>query len=91
MKPRVALIAFGELFAASRLYEYIGSLSPKGEEGLFLGYAQLPLGLGAILGGPIGTLFFNYYMGHHAERLPGGLLRLDPFFAASGWHSPKTS
>lgn len=81
----VALIAFGELFASSRLYEYIGSLSPRGQEGLFLGYAQLPMGFGAIVGGPVGTFFFNHYMCRHAEKLPSGLLQLDPFFATSGW------
>lgn len=43
----VALIAFGELFASSRLYEYIGSLAPKGQEGLFLGYANLPMAIGS--------------------------------------------
>ena len=42
----VALIAFGELFTSARMYEYIGSLAPKGQEGLFLGYANLPLALG---------------------------------------------
>jgi hypothetical protein len=81
----VALIAFGELFASSRLYEYIGSLSPKGQEGLFLGYAQLPLGIGAIVGGPVGTVFFNYFMCRHAVKLPNGLLKLDPTYAMLGW------
>ena len=81
----VALIAFGELFASSRLYEYIGSLSPKGQEGLFLGYAQLPMGFGAIVGGPVGTLFFNHFMCHNAVKQPSGLLKLDPFYANSGW------
>jgi dipeptide/tripeptide permease len=80
----VALIAFGELFAASRLYEYIGSLSPKGQEGLFLGYSQLPMGIGAIVGGPVGTMFFNYFMCRHAVKLPNGLLRLDPTYATLG-------
>ncbi|MBI4913586.1 MAG: MFS transporter [Acidobacteria bacterium] len=81
----VALIAFGELFASSRMYEYIGSLSPKGQEGLFLGYAQLPMGFGAIVGGPVGTLFFNYFMCRGAVKEASGLLRLDPFYATTGW------
>ncbi len=44
----VALIALGELFTSPRMYEYIGALAPKGQEGLFLGYANLPLALGAM-------------------------------------------
>ena len=58
----VALIAFGELFASSRLYEYIGSLAPKGQEGLFLGYANLPMAIGSLIGGPAGAWLFNDVM-----------------------------
>ncbi len=81
----VALIAFGELFASSRLYEYIGSLAPKGEEGLYLGYANLPMAIGSLVGGPVGAWLFNRVMCAGAERLPSGLLKLDPSAAATGW------
>jgi len=39
----VSLIAFGELFTSPRTFEWIGALAPKGQEGLFLGYANLPM------------------------------------------------
>ena len=81
----VALIAFGELFAASRLYEYIGSLAPRGQEGLFLGYANLPMAIGALVGGPAGAFLFNGVMCRGAVKLPSGLLKLDPKAAAAGW------
>jgi len=81
----VALIAFGELFAASRLYEYIGSLAPKGQEGLFLGYANLPMAIGSLIGGPAGAWLFNKVMCAGAVKLPSGLLKLDPKAAATGW------
>ncbi len=81
----VALIAFGELFAAARLYEYIGSLAPKGQEGLFLGYANLPLAIGSLVGGPAGAFLFNKVMCADAVKLPSGLLQLDPKAAATGW------
>jgi dipeptide/tripeptide permease len=81
----VALIAFGELFAASRLYEYIGSLAPKGQEGLFLGYANIPMAVGSLIGGPAGAWLFNEVMCKGAVKLPSGLLRLDPRAAATGW------
>jgi dipeptide/tripeptide permease len=81
----VALIAFGELFASSRLYEYIGSLSPKGQEGLFLGYANLPMAIGSLVGGPVGAWLFNKVMCAGAVKLPNGLLQLDPTAAATGW------
>lgn len=81
----VALIAFGELFASARLYEYIGSLSPKGQEGLFLGYANLPMAIGSLVGGPVGAWLFNQVMCAGAEKLPNGLLKLDPAAASLGW------
>ena len=81
----VALIAFGELFAAARLYEYIGSLAPKGQEGLFLGYANLPMAIGSLVGGPAGAWLFNKVMCAGAVKQADGLLKLDPRAAATGW------
>jgi len=81
----VALIAFGELFNSSRLYEYIGSLAPKGQEGLFQGYANLPMAIGSIIGGPAGAWLFNEVMCKGSTELPSGLLALDPGRATMGW------
>ena len=81
----VALIAFGELFTSPRMYEYIGSLAPKGQEGLFLGYANLPLAIGAIFGGPVGAFIFNDIMAKDATVRPDGLLELVPAHNALGW------
>jgi dipeptide/tripeptide permease len=81
----VALIAFGELFASARLYEYIGSLAPKGQEGLFLGYANLPMAIGSLVGGPAGAWLFNKVMCAGAVKQADGLLKLDPKAAATGW------
>jgi len=81
----VALIALGELFTSPRMYEYIGALAPKGQEGLFLGYANLPLALGAILGGPVGAYIFNDIMAAGATKKADGLLELVPANNAAGW------
>lgn len=81
----VSLIAFGELFTMARTYEYIGALAPKGEEGLFLGYANLPMAIGSLLGGPVGAFIFNEIMCHGATKRPDGLLELDPHWNSLGW------
>ncbi len=81
----VALVAFGELFAQARTYEYIGALAPKGQEGLFLGYANLPMAIGALTGGPVGALIFNEIMCKNAVKQPDGLLNLDTTYASMGW------
>ncbi|MFC2096658.1 MFS transporter [Bacteroidota bacterium] len=81
----VALIAFGELFTAARTYEYIGALAPKGQEGLFLGYANLPMAIGAIIGGPAGAFIFHEIMCKNAVKLDSGLLELNTFWNSMGW------
>lgn len=81
----VALIAFGELFTSARTYEYIGALAPKGQEGLFLGYANLPMAIGSLIGGPAGAAIFNEVICHNATMRPDGLLDPDPFWNAAGW------
>jgi len=85
----VALIAFGELFTSARTYEYIGALAPKGQEGLFLGYASLPMAIGALIGGPAGAFIFNEIMCKGAVTIQEGplkgLLDLNPFWNSMGW------
>lgn len=81
----VSLIAFGELFTSARTFEWIGSLAPKGQEGLFLGYANLPTAVGAMVGGPVGAWIFNKVMSSGAETLPNKLLDQKPTLAAAGW------
>ncbi|TLN04017.1 peptide MFS transporter [bacterium] len=81
----MALIAFGELFTSPRMYEYIGSLAPKGQEGLFLGYANLPLAIGSLTGGPVGAFIFNEIMAKGASVRADGLLELNPTQNALGW------
>jgi dipeptide/tripeptide permease len=81
----VALIAFGELFTSARTYEYIGALAPKGQEGLFLGYANLPMAIGSFFGGPVGALIFNEVICRGAVKRPDGLLDPDPFWNTFGW------
>jgi len=55
----LASMAIGEMLASPRIYQYIGSIAPKGQEGLYLGYSNLPLALGTIVGAPIGGILFT--------------------------------
>jgi len=70
----VAMIAFGELFEASRRFEFIGKLAPKGQEGLYMGYANLPMALGSIVGGPLGAYIFNDIMVKQDNQILGWLI-----------------
>jgi hypothetical protein len=81
----VAMVAFGEIFTTSRLYEYFAAHSPKGQEGLYQGFANLPMALGSIAGGFLGAWVFNEVMCKNAIELPNKLLKLDTKQAALGW------
>jgi len=52
----------GEMMASPRIYEYLGGIAPKGQEGLYLGYANLPIALGSIFGGSLGGRMFERYI-----------------------------
>jgi POT family proton-dependent oligopeptide transporter len=58
----IASMAVGEMMASPRIYEYIGAIAPKGQEGLYLGYTSLPIALASMIGGPIGGRLFERYI-----------------------------
>lgn len=58
----IASMAIGEMLTSPRVYQYIGSISPKGKEGLYLGYANLPLAFGTIVGAPLGGYLFKIFV-----------------------------
>ncbi len=58
----IAAMALGEMFASPRIYQYVGAIAPKGQEGLYLGYANLPLAIGTIIGAPVGGVLFTRFI-----------------------------
>ncbi len=58
----IASMAIGEMLTSPRVYQYIGAISPKGKEGLYLGYANLPLAFGTIIGAPLGGYLFKVFV-----------------------------
>jgi len=63
----IASMATGEMMASPRIYEYLGAIAPKGQEGLFMGYANLPIALASMIGGPIGGAMFEKYIAGPAK------------------------
>ena len=47
-------VAFGEMIQSARYYEYISRLAPPGRQGLYMGYAFLPIAIGYFIAGPLG-------------------------------------
>lgn len=46
--------AIGEMIQAPRYYEYISDIAPPGQQGLFQGYAFLPIAIARFVGDPFG-------------------------------------
>jgi len=61
----LAVLAIGEIIQQPPYYSYISKLAPPGQQGIYMGFAFLPLGLGSIFGGMLG----GYLVHHYAEVL----------------------
>ncbi len=55
------VFSIGEMTQAPRYYEYISDLAPPGQQGLFQGYAFLPVAIAWIIGGPFGGWLYTHY------------------------------
>jgi proton-dependent oligopeptide transporter, POT family len=57
----LVVIALGEIIQSPRYYEYISRLAPPGQQGLFMGYAFLPIAIGYFLAGKLSGLLLHHY------------------------------
>ena len=61
----LAIVALGEIIQSPRYYEYISRLAPAGQQGTYMGFAFLPIGIGSLIGGP----FSGWLLNHYGEQL----------------------
>ncbi len=57
----LGVIALGEITQSPRYYEYISRLAPPGQQGTYMGFAFLPLGVGSLIAGPIGGYLLHHF------------------------------
>jgi len=50
----LVVVALGEITQSPRYYEYISRLAPAGQQGTYMGFAFLPIGIGSLVGGWFG-------------------------------------
>jgi len=55
------VLAVGEIIQAPRYYEYISRLAPPGQQGTYMGFAFLPIGIGSLVGGWFGGRVMHHY------------------------------
>ncbi len=57
----LAAVALGEIILSPRYYEYISRLAPAGQQGTYLGFAFLPIGIGSLIGGWFAGLLLHHF------------------------------
>jgi proton-dependent oligopeptide transporter, POT family len=57
-------VAIGEIVQQPRYYDYISRLAPADQQGTYMGFAFLPLGIGSLIGGK----FSGWLMHHFGEE-----------------------
>ncbi len=55
----IVAFAIGEMIQAPRYYEYISEIAPPGQQGLFQGFAFLPIAIARFIGDPIGGWLYQ--------------------------------
>jgi MFS family permease len=65
------VLALGEIIQQPRYYEYIALLAPSGQQGTYMGFAFLPIGIGSLIGGWFGGTLLHHFgeVAHQPERI----------------------
>lgn len=64
-------VALGEITQSPRYYEYISRLAPSGQQGTYMGFAFLPIGIGSLIGGWFGGVLLHHFgeVTHQPQRV----------------------
>lgn len=54
-------VSLGEIIQSPRYYEYISRLAPPGQQGTYMGFAFMPIGIGSLIGGWFGGLLIHHF------------------------------
>ena len=57
----LAVVAIGEIIQSPRYYEYISRLAPPGQQGTYMGFAFMPIGIGSFIAGWFGGKLIHYF------------------------------
>jgi dipeptide/tripeptide permease len=65
------VVALGEITQSPRYYEYISRLAPSGQQGTYMGFAFLPIGIGSLVAGVFGGKLIHHFgeVTHQPQRI----------------------
>ena len=61
MAATLFVLALGEITQSSRYYEYCSRLAPPNQQGLYMGFAFLPIAIGNLIAGVLGGYLLHTY------------------------------
>jgi MFS family permease len=80
----IVFFSTGEMMTGPKKNEYLGLIAPAGKKALYLGYVNIPVGIG----GFVGSKMAGYLYGHYGEKATLALKYLaqhTPFGQGKGW------
>jgi POT family proton-dependent oligopeptide transporter len=65
------VISLGEITQSPRYYEYVSRLAPSGQQGTYMGFAFLPIGIGSLIGGKVAGKLLHHYgeVAHQPQKI----------------------
>jgi len=80
-------VSLGEIIQSPRYYEYISRLAPSGQQGTYMGFAFLPIGIGSFIGGWFGGKLIHHFgeVTHQPERIWWAVTAVGVVTAALLW------
>ena len=86
------IVALGEIIQSPRYYEYISRLAPSGQQGTYMGFAFLPIGIGSLIGGRFGGWLVHHFgeVQHEPQRIWWTVTAVGVATAALLWVYDKT-
>jgi MFS family permease len=88
----IFVLALGEIIQAPRYYEYISRLAPAEQQGTYMGFAFLPIGIGSLIGGWFGGTLMHHFgeVTRQPERMWWAVTAVGLVTAALLWVYDKT-
>jgi dipeptide/tripeptide permease len=85
-------VAIGEITQSPRYYEYVSRLAPPGQQGTYMGFAFLPIGIGSLIAGKFGGMLIHHFgeVTHQPERIWWAVTGVGVLTAALLWIYDKT-
>lgn len=83
----LVVVSLGEITQSPRYYEYISRLAPPGQQGTYMGFAFLPIGIGSLIGGWFGGRLLHHFgeVTHQPARIWWAVVAVGVATAALLW------